>query len=110
MTLDQELIRRAAAAWERHSAGPRISGGHDGDRREFVAGYCAREAELRDSAGDVAARIQGILSDPSAVPEILEAAAAIARGEFILDADAVRALRPADITAPSAPSPGAEAG
>jgi hypothetical protein len=51
MATDQGLIDRANAAWERHNAGPRISGGPDGHKREFIAGYYAREAELSQSDG-----------------------------------------------------------
>jgi hypothetical protein len=44
-TMDQELIDRATAAWEKHNAARRFSGGPDALRREFIAGYCAREDE-----------------------------------------------------------------
>ena len=51
MATDQGLIDRANAAWKRHCAAPRISGGPDGHKSEFMAGYYAREAELSESDG-----------------------------------------------------------
>jgi len=58
MATDQGLIDRANAAWKRRCATPHISGGPDGHRQEFLAGYYAREAELTESDGaDEAAAI-----------------------------------------------------
>ena len=46
---DEELTAQAAAAWETHNAGPRITGGPDYGRREFMAGYRAAVLALTDA-------------------------------------------------------------